>query len=94
MFEPNSRYYPLETGVYEGPEGTILYKKRRFIPRDGEAPVIGEVRIDQGDRLDLIAFQGYGDPTMFWHICDTNRILDPLAAQKELGRLLRLKVRR
>jgi len=93
MFEPGSRYYPLETTSIEGPEGRILYKKRRFIPRDEERAVIGEVRIDQGDRLDLIAFQGFGDPTVFWQLCDHNRVVDPFAAQADLGRVLQITVR-
>jgi len=93
VFQPGSRYHELETAVHEDRDGKVLYKKRRFIPREEEQTVIGEVRIDQGDRFDLIAFQGYGDPTLFWQICDANRVLYPLREQQHLGRLLKITVR-
>jgi nucleoid-associated protein YgaU len=34
----------------------------------------------QGDRLDLLAFRYYGDPTKWWIIADANRSLFPATA--------------
>ena len=40
------------------------------------------VRVVQpGDRLDLIAYQEYGDPTLWKHIATVNDIADPLSIQ-------------
>ena len=33
--------------------------------------------VKEGDRLDLLAYTYYGDPTKFWLICDANQAMFP-----------------
>ena len=78
MFEPNSRYYPLETATLTTRDGRIVaYKRRRFLPRAGDIPTLLEVTANAADRLDLIAARALGDPEQFWQICDANNAMNP-----------------
>ena len=44
MFEPNSRYYNLETATLTTAEGEeIAYKRRRFLPQGGDLPLLDDV---------------------------------------------------
>ena len=36
------------------------------------------VKVTPGDRLDLVANRIYGDPLMFWRLCDANDAMDPV----------------
>jgi len=93
MFDPASRYYNLETAEYVGEEGKkIAYKRRRFLPLGEEMPLLVEVRVAQGDRLDLIAARTLGDPEHFWRICDANDAMNPFDLTSEIGRVLRVPV--
>ncbi len=86
MFEYTSRYYNLEQKQFETTGGrTITYVKRRFLPQGQEIPVLGEVTIAQGDRLDLITDRTLGDPEQFWQICDANNAMNPVELTEELG---------
>lgn len=93
MFDPASRYYNLETAEYVDEEGKkISYKRRRFLPQGEEMPLLVEVRVAQGDRLDLIAARTLGDPEHFWRICDANDAMNPFDLTSEIGRVLRVPV--
>ena len=86
MFEYTSRYYNLEQKKIESAGGrTITYVKRRFLPQGKEIPVLGEVIINEGDRLDLITYQTLGEPEQFWQICDANNAMNPVELTEELG---------
>ncbi len=86
MFEYTSRYYNLEQKKIESARGrTITYVKRRFLPQGKEIPVLGEVIINEGDRLDLITYQTLGEPEQFWQICDANNAMNPVELTEELG---------
>lgn len=86
MFEFTSRYYNLEQQKFETAGGrTITYVKRRFLPQGQEIPVLGEVSIAEGDRLDLITYRTLGDPEQFWQICDANNVMNPIELTEELG---------
>ena len=95
MFEPTSRYAPIEEALLqardaEGREREVRYKKRRFLPPPpGEESTIVEHTVTQGDRLDNITARYLGDPTQFWRVCDANGILHPLELE-EIGRLVRI----
>ena len=73
MFLPNSRYAKvatLTTRLATGEEVAAL--KLRKLP-----PAAGEPRtVQAGDRLDIVAQQGYAQPTWFWHVADANTALD------------------
>ena len=89
MFEYTSRYYNLEKEQFVTSTGrTITYVKRRFLPQGNEMPVLGEVTITEGDRLDLITYRTLGDPEQFWQICDANNAMNPVELTAELGRSL------
>ena len=79
MFEPSSRYHGIEERELKTPEGRVItYKRRRLLPPGESLPVLSEVPVKQGDRLDLITARTLGDPEQFWRICDANDVLDPL----------------
>jgi len=78
MFDPTSRYYNLGTATYASADGrTIAYVRRRFLPQGQTMPLLAELILVQGDRLDLIAARSLGDPGQFWRICDANDAMDP-----------------
>ena len=91
MFDPNSRYYNLETAVVETPDGRELaYKRRRFLPRAETMPLRAEVTVVEGDRLDLITARLLSDPEQFWRVADANNAMDPLDLTSLPGRRLRV----
>lgn len=66
--------------------------RRRFLPRGEKQPLLVEVMITKGDRLDLIAARTLGDPEQFWRICDANNAMNPFLLMAEPGRTLRVAV--
>ncbi len=93
MFEPTSRYYALEEAKLTTPEGHVIaYKRRRFLPRGEEMPLLVEVTANQGDRLDLIAARTLGDPEQFWRVCDANNAMNPFDLTEDPGRMVRVPV--
>lgn len=93
MFEPSSRYYALETATLAAPGGHIIpYKRRRFLPKGEDMPLLVEVTVKQGDRLDLITSSTLGDPEQFWRICDANNTMKPFELTDKPGRVIRVPV--
>lgn len=93
MFEHTSRYYPLEDTSLTTTDGRIItYKRRRFLPDGQNIPLLVEVTITQGDRLDLITARTLGDPEQFWRICDANNTMDPFHLTDKTGRILRIPI--
>ena len=91
MFEPTSRYYNLKREKLTTPEGaTITYVGRRFLPQGENLPVLGEVTVTEGDRLDLITNRTLGDPEQFWQVRAANDAMNPIALTDELGLFLRI----
>lgn len=94
MLEPTSRYYnlPMVTLTVIGRDGTpieIRYLRRRFIPAaDGET-TLQEHTFTEGERLDNITARYLGDPTQFWRLCDTNRVLRPEELE-QIGRVIKI----
>jgi len=93
MFEQRSRYYALDDAALTTADDRIIaYKRRRFL-RDGEKmPLLVEVTVTEGDRLDLITARTLGDPEQFWRICDANNTMNPSDLTAETGRVLRVPV--
>jgi hypothetical protein len=86
MFANGSRYQAVPNGVFTDATGRqVPYKLLRLTP---DAPTIQVHIVAQGDRLDLIAFQYYGDPEQFWRVCDGNTALRPDALITTTGRRL------
>lgn len=88
MFEPNSRYYTRETATYVSPDGqSIAYKRRRFLPQGEDLPLLVEVTVAEGDRLDLITYRTLGDPEAFWRVADANNGMNPTELEQPGGTL-------
>lgn len=75
MFFRGSRYELVPTATLETADGrAIQYKRVRFVPpTEGTLPVT----VQQGDRLDLIAWRVYRDPEQFWRLCDAAGAMRP-----------------
>ncbi len=93
MFEPTSRYATLETATLATTDGRkVAYKRRRFLPRGKDLPLLVEVTVTQSERLDLITARTLGDPEQFWRVCDANDTMNPVELTSEIGRTLRVPV--
>lgn len=90
MFEPTSRYYALDEIIYDQHGHHISYKARRFLPQGMKQPLLTEVTVMEGDRLDLIAARTLNAPQQFWRICDANNAMNPFALTDEVGNTLRV----
>lgn len=84
MFDHTSRYFNLDVGTFDYPDGrTVTYVRRRFLPQGSEMTLIGAVGVQPGDRLDLIAHRVLGDPLAAWRILDANDAMDPAETLRE-----------
>jgi len=93
MFDPTSRYFRIETSTVTTPDGeTITYVRRRFLPRGENQPLLAEITVNDGDRLDLIAHRNLGAPEAFWRVCDANNAMNPGDLLAEPGETLRVAV--
>jgi hypothetical protein len=91
MFEHTSRYYNLETRESQTADGRkIAYKLRRFLPQGQAIPLLQEVTVVEGDRLDLVTYGTLGDPLQFWQICDANNTMSPEELMAEIGKTIRI----
>jgi nucleoid-associated protein YgaU len=93
MFDPASRYYNLESAEFTLPDGDkVTYKRRRMLPAGESLPLLVEVSVQPGERLDLIANRVLGDPLQFWRIADANNAMNPQDLTAEAGSGLRVPV--
>jgi nucleoid-associated protein YgaU len=93
MFDPNSRYFLLETAEYTIADGRkIAYKRRRFLPQGETLPLSSEVTVTRDDRLDLITARLLGDAEQFWQICDANNAMKPEDLLLESVQVLRIPI--
>lgn len=77
MFDRSSRYANRPIKTYIDADGReISYVARRKIPENQS--IIAEIRVQDGDRLDLVAERAYGDARLFWRVMDANPDPDPL----------------
>jgi hypothetical protein len=95
MFETTSRYYPVDESTITGKDGKITrFTRRRFIPGGSDMPLLAEVTVVQGDRLDTITARTLGDPLQYWRVCDANDAMRPRDLSATAGRILRITVPR
>lgn len=93
MFQPTSRYYNIDTVTFIAADGRVIaYKRRRFLPQSETLPILTEVTVTQGDRLDVVTARTLGDAEQFWRVCDANQSLDPFDLTAELGSTLRIPI--
>lgn len=91
MFDYTSRYYAIETVIHVGRDGRELpYKRRRFLPDGKSLPLLAEVDVVQGDRLDLVAARSLGVSEAFWRVADANDAMNPFDLTATPGRRLRV----
>jgi hypothetical protein len=75
MFDRDSRYGQLTPLTVVGPNGSpVRIVPIRFI--QPTAAVIAR-RIKQGDRPDLLAYEFFQEPQLFWRIADANETMRP-----------------
>jgi len=90
-FPPTSRYYTVETATYTPPTGPpIAYLRRRLVPPPERFALLQEHTVKQGDRLDNLTAQYFGDPEQFWRICDANAVLRPEELVTDIGGKIRI----
>ena len=90
-FPPNSRYHTTPTSVLvRAGAQAITYLRRRMVPQPDRFATIREYEIVQGDRLDRISAQHFGDPELFYRLCDANGVLRPDALVEVVGRRIRI----
>jgi hypothetical protein len=93
MFGPTSRYYAIETVQLAASDGRVVaYKRRRFLPPGESLPLLVEVVVTEGDRLDLITARTLGDAEQFWRVADANDAMNPTELTDEIGRALRVPI--
>jgi len=91
QFAPTSRYFGIDTAALALGGGVgVAYLKRRFLPDAGRFQLVQEHSVVQGERLDTIAAHYFGDPELFWRLCDANDALRPQALTGAVGRTLRI----
>ena len=91
MFGHTSRYYGRAPLTYRRPDGrTVTYAPRRILPQPDSFATLVEVRLTDGDRLDLLAAATLGDPLLFWQICDANGALDPFDLVSRIGATIKV----
>ena len=86
MFFKGSRYEQVPRSLYIDANGReCCYKTIRFIK---ETPQEFEHLTTQQERLDLISYKYYKDPTKFWLICDANNVMHPGELEAEGKRII------
>ena len=79
-FPTDSRYYNSKTLSYTAANGQVItYLAQRFVPQPGATnfSTVAMHTVRSGDRLDLLAAKYFGDPLMYWLICDANGAIRP-----------------
>jgi len=90
LFLPNSRYYGSAIANMVTADGPVAYIRRRFVPQPSGFQLIQLHAVQQGDRLDNLAAQYLGDPTLFWRLCDANRAMQPWTLTETVGATIRI----
>ncbi len=93
MFDSNSRYVKISTASLIDSSGReIAYIRRRFLPHSEDLPLLAEMTVTQGDRLDLMTARAIGDPEQFWRACDASNAMNPPDLTEEAGRKIRIPI--
>ena len=89
MIDRDSRYAKCRVLRRLDPSGREIAWLDRRIIRD-PSRVVAHSRVEDGDRLDLVANRAYGDARQSWRVMDANPDPEPLALADRPGRMLRL----
>ncbi len=89
IFRINSRYYGVALRTRTLPDGTTeTFVGRRIIPSTARYLALDRHRTIDNERIDAVAAESFGDPELYWRICDANGDAKPADATKPAGRLL------
>jgi hypothetical protein len=89
FFPINSRYYGMALRSRTLPDGTTeTFVARRIIPAMSRFRPLDRHRTIDNERIDGVAANSYGDPALYWRICDANGDREPADATTPAGRLL------
>ncbi|MGH8547076.1 MAG: LysM domain-containing protein [Methylococcales bacterium] len=90
-FAENSRYRGVPLLVHVDANGLEhVYVGRRLLPPPEALAEVGKIEVHEGDRIDNIAGQVFGDAELYWRIADANRVLTPGELTERIGRRLRI----
>jgi hypothetical protein len=91
-FPPSSRYAKTPLTTYDPGDGSgpIAHLQRRLVPPPERQATLGEHVVVAGDRLDLIAARQFGDPELWWRLCDANPTQPSGPLTDDVGRRLRI----
>ena len=89
-FNPMSRYYGIDIAMREEGGTIVAYIRRRFLPPADRFQLLEEHVVVDGERVDNIAARHFGDPTLFWRLCDANNAMRPAELTEVPGRKLRI----
>jgi hypothetical protein len=91
LFASNSRYFGIAAATLPKPGQTpVVYLLRRFLPQAASFQVVERHTVVAGERLDHMAAQFLGDPTMFWRLCDANDAMRPEELTETVGRQIKI----
>lgn len=86
MFFRGSRYETVETATLRRSDGgEVRYKRLRFVPAE---PAQMAYVVQDGDRIDTVAWNVFRDPEMWWRIADANADLVAEGLTDRPGRVL------
>jgi hypothetical protein len=89
FFPLNSRYYSVPLRKRVRADGTVeTFVGRRIIPAMERYRALDRHRTIDDDRIDNVAAAAFGDPELYWRICDANGDAEPADATRPVGRLL------
>ena len=91
LFPANSRYYRIATTTLRTTGGkTVVYLRRRFVPRSEQFALLRWHSVTEGERSDHLAARYLGDPEQFWRLCDANGVTRPEELTDQAGRKVRI----
>lgn len=90
---PNSRYYGASIEELTLDDGTpVKYLARRILPQPSIYAATTTYVISGEDRLDNLAQKFFGDPALYWLICDANGATDPDELTAQTGQTVLIPV--
>jgi hypothetical protein len=93
MFDTTSRYAGVPVATHQMADGRVVtFVRRRFLPAGAAIPLLVEVTVASGDRLDLVTATTLGDPEQSWRVADANDAMHPADLVADPGRALRIPV--
>ena len=89
FFPPNSRYYSVPLRKRVRADGTVeTFVGRRIIPAMERYRALDRHRTIDDDRIDNVAAAAFGDPELYWRICDANAAMPPNDLVAETGKTI------